>query len=296
MSVNLGKFPLTAGVIFMENVGGTGLGGVILGNESGLTCQVTLPGANIQRTLFAGTVDFFEVPKNLSWSGNLSVMPTATLTNSGNYPGSYLHIDIIGPDESIRGIYPMALPRLNNIGNVVNFGMAATSITNDGNTAGTNIVEATVGGDSSSAVSLLNSGHLTLGSVNNNAVVQLIGAIGNFLFASSGAVTIDNRLNCNLIIAEASNDLTLQAGSGNKVTIVVNGVNILNATSGGVIIPGGQIGKASAADLLDAAGSDTFLKATNHIYFQVANGHTVMSIDANGNMKLLGSLTQNTTP
>ncbi len=136
-------------------MGGTGLSGVLIGNESGLTCKVTLQGANVSRTLYPGTVDFFEVPSNKTWNGNLQIDPTADLNNVSFWPGSYVFVDTFGIGERPSGIFPMALNRAGNIGNQVTTTVgSATSVQNDNNAAGTVFVEATVLGSPSSNVSM----------------------------------------------------------------------------------------------------------------------------------------------
>lgn len=159
MSNQFGKIPLVAGSPILEDVGGTGLSGVLIGNESGYTCKVTLQGANVVRTLYPGTVDFFEVPSGKTWNGNLQIDPSADLSNVSSWPGSYVFVDTFGPNEKPSGTFPMALNRAGNIGNQVTLvAGSSTSVQNDNNAVGTTVVEATVLTSPSSNVEIFNDG------------------------------------------------------------------------------------------------------------------------------------------
>lgn len=159
MSHTFGKVTIADGVQFLEDVGGTGLSGVVIGNESGLTCEVTMIGANLKRTLYPGTVDFFEVPGGRTWNGNLQIDPMAELTNASSYPGSYVRIDTFGPGEKPTGTYPMALPRNTNVGNTVDTNSVGTNtVTNDNNPSATTFVESKVTGSIGSNIIMQNQG------------------------------------------------------------------------------------------------------------------------------------------
>lgn len=151
MSNQYGKIPLVSGQQIIEDVGGTGLSGIVIGNESGLTCTVTLQGAGVKKTLYPGTVDKFEVPKGRSWTGNMQIDPTADLNNIISWPSSHVYVDTYGVGEVITGQYPFQLNRAGNIGNAVNFvSGVSTGVQNDNNAAGTQFIEATVLGSPSS--------------------------------------------------------------------------------------------------------------------------------------------------
>jgi len=164
MSNQYGKIDISSGKEVIEDVGGTGLSGVLIGNESGFTCKVTLTGAGIVRTLYPGTVDFFAIPDGVTWNGNVKIMPFADLNNTADWPGSYIYIDTFGPSERPNGFYPMALPRTGNIGNTVNTSMGSSnSVQNDNNVTGTQFIEATESGSPQSNVSIDNSGNAYIG-------------------------------------------------------------------------------------------------------------------------------------
>lgn len=96
---------------------------------------------------------------NINWS-QLSVLPVPAGSSS---PISLVLVETYESFESIPGVFPAALVRQVNIGNSTPLSTSTNSIVNDGNVANTKIIEATVAGDSSSAVTLTNDGHLTLG-------------------------------------------------------------------------------------------------------------------------------------
>jgi len=147
MSNQYGKIALVSGQQVLIDVGGTGLSGIVIGNESGLTCSVTLQGANVKKTLYPGTVDKFLVPKGQSWTGNLQINPTTDLNNVNSWPSSHIYIDTYGINEEIPGDFPLVLNRAGNIGNVVTTAMGgSTSLQNDGNAASTVFIEATQSG------------------------------------------------------------------------------------------------------------------------------------------------------
>lgn len=159
MPNQFGKIQLTSGKQSQDDVGGTGLSGVVIGNESGLTVTVEMQGTGGKWTLYPGTVDFFAVPANRQWNGNLLLTPTADLSNTSSWPGSYCYVDTYGVGERPSGTYPLSLNRANNLGNQVTIvSGSSTSVQNDNNAAGTTVVEATVLGSPSSNVEIFNDG------------------------------------------------------------------------------------------------------------------------------------------
>ena len=83
---------------------------LVIGNESGYTCTVTLLGGDVSKTLYPSTVDWFQVTDG--FKGDLVVLPTTLLTNLSSYTGASVIVDAIGlndPEEA--SMYPMALPR-----------------------------------------------------------------------------------------------------------------------------------------------------------------------------------------
>ena len=83
---------------------------LVIGNESGYTCTVTLLGGDVSKTLYPSTVDWFQVTEG--FKGDLVVLPTTLLTNLSSYTGASVIVDAIAnndPEEA--SMYPMALPR-----------------------------------------------------------------------------------------------------------------------------------------------------------------------------------------
>jgi hypothetical protein len=163
MSFNVGSLTIAAGVPDTFKAPSDGMKAIIIGNESGLTVTVTMESGHVQKTLYPGILDWFAVRKG--FTGNIKVSPEAMLSNVALWPSSFLIFDAIGihdPEEA--AMYPISLPRTINTGNTVaTTGGTATAIQNDNNAAGTSIIEATVTGDGSSAVSLTNDAVMTLG-------------------------------------------------------------------------------------------------------------------------------------
>lgn len=89
-------------------------------------------------------------------------------------------VTIYDPGEEVPGTYPAPLVRQTIVGNSINLATSTTNLVNDGNPAGTQIIEATVSGDGSSAVSVTNDGVVALGNalrpgkliINNNGEVD----------------------------------------------------------------------------------------------------------------------------
>ncbi len=72
-------------------------------------------------------------------------------------------IDFYESSEELPETYPSSLVRQTIVGNSINLATSTTNLVNDGNLAGTQIIEATVAGDGSSAVSVTNDGVVALG-------------------------------------------------------------------------------------------------------------------------------------
>jgi hypothetical protein len=249
MSNQYGKFTLVSGQKIVQDVGGSGLSGIVIGNESGLTCTVALVGANVRKTLYPGTVDKFEVPSGKNWNGNVEIIPSADLNNIISWPSSHIYIDTYGIGEHITGQYPMVLNRTGNIGNAVNFvAGSSTSVQNDNNATGTSVVEATTLGSPTSNVSIDNSGTGWIGRWNNPTFTKifqwfLAGGTAIKLAATGlltevlGGLTVDQNLT---VIGSSSldNGTLTSDGAGNlsSNSLATNTVNVgtVNATTANV--------------------------------------------------------------
>lgn len=247
MSYSAGTMAITANNKTTFEVPNRGIKAVLIGNESGLTVTITMESGGVQKTLYPSSVDWFQI--NDGFTGNILINPTVILNNVATFPSSSLIFDAIGlndPEDASQ--YPLQLNRNTNIGNQVNtVGGIANSIQNDNSTVGTLIAEATVAGDSGSAVSLTNSGHLLLGTINNNGVLEIVGSLGNVTVDSTGKLTVDNRILANLLIAETGNDLTLGVAAAHKLAFQVNNADVVDINASGLSILSGKINLLSGA-------------------------------------------------
>jgi len=111
-------------------------------------------------------------------------------------PISLVIIEAYGAQECILNIFPATLVRQTNVGNsIMTEQVGVSTLVNDGNAANTQFIEATVLGDSASAVSLTNDGIFKLGTAAHpgsmsvdNALIKSDGA-GNLTAKSITAAT-----------------------------------------------------------------------------------------------------------
>jgi hypothetical protein len=114
------------------------------------------------------------------WSQNSVIVGTVT-------PISLVIIEAYGAHECIHNVFPAALARQTNVGNSITTAVVGTStLVNDGNAANTQFIEATVAGDSSSAVSCTNDGIFKLGTTLHPGSISF----DNATITSNGAGTI----------------------------------------------------------------------------------------------------------
>lgn len=286
MSNQYGKIDISGGKEVIEDVGGTGLSGILIGNESGFTCKVTLTGAGIVRTLYPGTVDFFAIPDGKSWNGNLKIMPIADLSNTADWPGSYVYIDTFGTSERPSGQYPMALPRTGNIGNTVNTSMGGSNtLQNDGNVGTTEFLEATASGSSTSNYSFKTSGDMWIGQyvsstfkklweivTGSSPVVYLL----NRFWAFSGSVlqvADSNGTLANIFGVDGNGFTFLQNHATGKETVIYSstGSQIVAIDDAGHIVIPNQIG-FRAKDVGGTARSILYLDSGNTTQLQSGGG------------------------
>jgi len=297
MSNQFGKLPLVSGQQIIEDVGGTGLSGIVIGNESGLTCTVTLQGANVKKTLYPGTVDKFEVPKGRSWTGNLQIDPTSDLNNTSSWPSSHVYVDTYGVGEVITGQYPMVLNRAGNIGNQVSFvSGSSTDVQNDNNAAGTSVVEATVLGSPTSNIKQFNDGSGWFGRWVNptftkvfqwfsaGATALQLGAVG-LLTEVLGALKVDGNVTV-VGTSTLDNGAITTDGAGNEVATSLTATTVaattLNATTSNVTTE-------NVSGVLSANGG---LKLPNAVAIQAKDSggtaRTIEQVDASNNLQFFG--------
>ncbi len=297
MSNQFGKITIAVGQQVLEDVGGTGLSGVLIGNESGLTCKITLQGAGVVRTLYPGTVDFFAVPSGKTWSGNLQIDPSADLSNINSWPGSYVIVDTFGLNEKPDGTFPMTLNRAGNIGNQVTLvAGSSTSVQNDNNAAGTTVVEATVLGSPTSNVSILNDGSGWFGMWVNPTFTKVFQwfssgttvlklAAANLLTEILGNLKVDGTTE---LAGAATADSTLAVtGNTSLSTLSTSGAATLNSaavtnneTVGGTLGVTGAINASS--NIIEANAISMQWKDSG------GTARTVMQVDGGNNVQLFG--------
>jgi hypothetical protein len=194
-----------------------------------------------------GSIDFpawfkDDIPMSRGYVGSFTIIPTLLTTGQLGTPSTIVTVNAWIPGE-LTNPQPVALSRLTNVGNVINtVGGVASSVQNDNNPSGTSVVEATVQGDSASAVSLVNNGHLLLGTTANDGFLQVITSAGahKLIFDTAGNLTIDKGILANLITALTGNDIGFHVATGQRVVVTVNGVDIFQANDNGIsVLPGG---------------------------------------------------------
>lgn len=298
MSNQFGKIPLVSGVPILEDVGGTGLSGIVIGNESGLTCAVTLQGANVKKTLYPGTVDKFVVPKGRSWNGNVQIDPTADLNNTISWPSSHIYIDTYGVNEEITGQYPMVLNRAGNIGNPVSFvSGSSTSVQNDNNAAGTQFVEATVLGSPTSNEVHFNDGSGWIGRWINptftkvfqwfsaGATALQLGATG-LLTEILGGAKVDQNLT---VVGSSSLDnahITTD-GAGNETAVSLTATTVTPTT-----LNAGTANVSGVATISGVTAANGGLQLPNAVAIQAKDSggtaRTIEQVDASNNLQFFG--------
>lgn len=105
------------------------------------------------------------------FGGSLVSWTQLNILNSAGSPLALVVVEAYDSTEQVLNMYPFGLPRQTNVGN--SLVTAVATLSNDGNPPGTVFVEATVAGDSTSAVTLTNNAILTLGSTANPGHISL---------------------------------------------------------------------------------------------------------------------------
>jgi hypothetical protein len=306
MSNQYGKIPLVSGQRILQDVGGTGLSGIVIGNESGLTCSVTLQGANVKKTLYPGTVDKFIVPQGRSWNGNVQIDPVADLNNIISWPSSHIYIDTYGVNEEITGQYPFVLNRAGNVGNPVSFvSGSSTSVQNDNNASGTQVVEMTVLGSPSSNEVHNNDGSGWIGRWINPTFTKMfqwfsagttalqLGATG-LLTEILGTFKVDQTLT---VVGTSSldNGAITTDGAGNETATSVTATTINATTVGATTVNVGTVN----ATTVNATGNFNPLGNVileNNVPLQIEDSgdtaRNVLTVDASNIVTLSGITTK----
>jgi hypothetical protein len=206
---------------FSINTLSNGIGKLICWNESNWTLRFTFPNRD-QDLVPAWTATIFELtgPQGkITWTQDTQLAANIP-------PISKVWVVAYRDDETIAGTFPLALVRQTNVGNAGTVMAATTSIQNDGNIAGTSLVEATVGADIPSAVTLDNVGNLQLGNATRKGTLKMPDGIDIFTSSDGDVLTT------------SGSDTFLKARAGKVVLESSNGVHDLEVSSTGIKLVG----------------------------------------------------------
>ncbi|SRR6266487_216490 len=141
MSRQLGSLIIASGVKDVFKAPNTGVKAILIGNDSGLTCTITMESGGVEKTLYPGMMDWFQV--NTGFTGNIKIRPYTVLNNVAAWPASSLIFDAIGTnDPEHSSSFPITLFRVINAGNSVVVGGVVT--TTPLTLYGTNSLDATL--------------------------------------------------------------------------------------------------------------------------------------------------------
>ena len=250
-------------------------GKMVVYNESNISLQFTFQNGHTAyvpawtAVLFAGP--FGNV--NVTWAQQ------TILSGAGQAPLSQVVVETYDCHEPVPGTFPAPLVRQANVGNSLNLSTSTTSIVNDGNAAGTQIVEATPSGDASSAVKLTNDGKLTIGNATHPGQISLDN--GKITSDGSGDLTVGGTLSAtgNTFLSGTLAVTSNSSFSNGNVTIDTSGnVTIPNNTSYGIKDSGGT-----------GRGIIT-LNASNEAQMHGITGNGALTLwsDSNAILKILG--------
>ena len=283
---------------------------VVIYNESAVAIQLNFED---------GSTDVLHAWEGNKWTLNY-VTPEigwSTLRNlvgAGQSPASAVDVVVYGPHEKVEGTFPCQLTRLVSQGNV-QAGGTVSNIVNDNNVATTSVVEATQTGASGSNVQLDNSGNLTLRQYVSATLTTLLQTIAGAANNTSNVKLSDATHQCEVLgslLVDATSTFTGDAtfnGAGNGINVTTNANVYGNITAGGQVTAKVNASNNSAFRIIDSSGqyrNVLYTNATDYIvlamalngkiFFCDSSGANLASIDTSGNMRLLGTLTQNTTP
>lgn len=204
-------------------------------NDSTYGLNLVLPGGITdflppEQAKFFASDDFY--------GQDIQILPMAVL--SGTFVGLAQQLTIIGyrPGEPTPPAgTTIDLGKVVIVANAVNtVSGIATAVQNDGNPSGTSAVEATVQGDTASAVQINNNGFLSLGSVAHPGQIQVIDAGGaaDATLINGGRLTVPLGITANLISAQSSNDVGFHVANPNRIVDTVAGIDTWQSNANGV--------------------------------------------------------------
>jgi hypothetical protein len=282
-NINLATTPSPFSIVPPSNLQASQIGWMRLLNESAYTLQVNAGGMNIPIPAWS------DYPIQIS-SGNrifsgfsLPVWISSQLLGLVNPSYSTtLIVTFYSLGEIPASVVPLSLIRQTFVPNIVNtVGGVASSVQNDTNPTGTNVVEATVSGDIVSSVVLTNNGSLSLGTTVRPGTISINNGFGadNTNIDTSGNVNIGDgsHLTTNAINTNSSNDLAINIQSGQRLAILVNSVLIAQINASGLSLPlGGLYFNVPSAQAL--VNGSTISVAANALYITVSNSGNVTGI------------------
>jgi len=155
----------------------------------------------------------------------------ALLGSPGASLSTLLIVTLYGLGETPASTQPRSLNYQNYVPNTittVGAGTVVSSLVNDGNLAGTSIVEATVSGDASSAITLTNDANMVLGNANHSGSLTVVGnatLADTIKFLNQNATAIQQLNSADFIFESGvevgrianNGDITAGAGLGNFI-------------------------------------------------------------------------------
>lgn len=221
-----------------------GVGKIVVYNESNANLQLSWGSFSTYCPAWTAMLYCISTNNvNISWEVQSSLI-------SNGAPISQVIVEAYNNDEQILGTFPAPLVRQTNIGNASTVLSAASSIQNDGQVAGSTVIESTVAGDTASAVNLTNQGHLTLGTAANPGTLTIISEFGTaeeILVDALGQLTVTNKILANLIRTLTGNDFTIDVETGHKIALQINNADVVDINASGITILSGKVNLLSGA-------------------------------------------------
>lgn len=161
---------------------------IVLYNESPNLVMVQWGASSMW--LPAWTGDRFDMALDAGYNGNFRLVGQSISTATGA-PSSVVMGNVYAAGEHIPGTFPVALVRQTNLGNSVPVSTSTNQVINDGNAAGTQVLEATPTGAGGSQAIITNQGAATLGG--GNVTLDTAGNLAGLASLSSdGGAVVSN--------------------------------------------------------------------------------------------------------
>lgn len=205
-------------------------------------------------------IPFDDPTDAVTWS------PEIMLTNANSAPISQCLIDAFTSDEIVTDAFPIPLVRTTNVGGVVNTALVS-SLINDGNPSGIQIIETTPSGQSTSAFVLDNAGNLTLRTLSVNVWTVIMQLVAGTAVAAA-AMTL-NLVNGNMQANAINTTGTKNNGTGNYAFSSTGPISTDNKAfatdgSGNIVTVGNIVGAGGiSATSLGLAGNTNFTRRGN---------------------------------